>query len=116
MSADVLALAKETSPGATKVSRTTTFSDSRLRDLITLREMQKTTAKIAFENWKWRPHEIASLENWESRPHEIASLAAAGVRQYRVNTVGMFHSNAQGIRHTRKVQMPREATQQQQSP
>ena len=83
MSADVLALAKETSPGATKVSRTTTFSDSRLRDLITLREMQKTTAKIAFENWKWRPHEIASLENWESRPHEIASLAAAGVRQYR---------------------------------
>ena len=46
----------------------------------------------------------------------FASLAAAGVRQYRVNEAGMFHSNAQGIRHTRKVQMPREATQQQQSP
>ena len=103
MSADVLALTKETSPGATKVSRTTTFSDSRLRDWMTLGEMQKTTAKIAFENW-------------ESRPHEIASLAAAGVRQYRVNTVGMFHSNAQGIRDTRKVPMPREATQQQHSP
>ena len=60
---------KETSPGATKVSRTITFSDSRQWVWMTFGEMQKTTAKIA-------------SENWESRPHEIASLAAAGVQQY----------------------------------